>query len=314
MISNAVQQNGLSLKSNTRVENCVVLRVGLENKNWEVFKYTISTYQSFQNHRRRRTKVALGFMIRWAFLLVFLGVMVGRTGAMCGDGILDVGEECDDANSIIGDGCEPDCRKTTSVYRMLAQETVQCGIRESASTNDSGLVLTMYIEIDKLPIMPLLGDPPYWYVLVSFAPFNTSYGTIRQPREKCSNTITDFTSSWEELFNLTEYIGSTFQEWNATSPFSNTYSVQYEEEFLLSELTDSAVCCRAPNVPAFSTTNTGSEFIYEGTVYISVHVPFDPGTEVAGSLMLYEHQCHVETTITMSSTVGTGEYGVYMSY
>ena len=33
-------------------------------------------------------------------------------GGVCGNGIVDAGEECDDANSVSGDGCEPDCTLT----------------------------------------------------------------------------------------------------------------------------------------------------------------------------------------------------------
>ena len=32
---------------------------------------------------------------------------------MCGNGQLDYGEECDDGNTISGDGCSYDCKKET---------------------------------------------------------------------------------------------------------------------------------------------------------------------------------------------------------
>ena len=36
------------------------------------------------------------------------------TGPVCGDGVLDPGEECDDGNDVDGDGCESDCTLTGS--------------------------------------------------------------------------------------------------------------------------------------------------------------------------------------------------------
>jgi cysteine-rich repeat protein len=41
--------------------------------------------------------------------------------AICGDAVLDSGEECDDGNALAGDGCEPDCR--TSCHSDL-----ECGV------------------------------------------------------------------------------------------------------------------------------------------------------------------------------------------
>jgi cysteine-rich repeat protein len=44
------------------------------------------------------------------FILAFLLMMPGHWAfVVCGDGFVDPGEECDDANSKIGDGCHPDC-------------------------------------------------------------------------------------------------------------------------------------------------------------------------------------------------------------
>jgi cysteine-rich repeat protein len=45
---------------------------------------------------------------------VSLGVLLSPSlsSAVCGDGTLDVGEVCDDANLVDGDGCDSNCTPT----------------------------------------------------------------------------------------------------------------------------------------------------------------------------------------------------------
>lgn len=51
-----------------------------------------------------------------------LGLDVGGGGAVCGDGMLDEGEVCDDANLIGGDGCEADCTSSDDVQPIWTLE------------------------------------------------------------------------------------------------------------------------------------------------------------------------------------------------
>ncbi len=48
------------------------------------------------------------------------GVCEGGRCSTCGDGSVDVGEECDDGNTVDGDGCEGDCRYACSPARTCA--------------------------------------------------------------------------------------------------------------------------------------------------------------------------------------------------
>lgn len=48
-----------------------------------------------------------------AVILVLNGALVPHAGALCGDGVLDEGEECDGGNAYGGDGCAANCTRET---------------------------------------------------------------------------------------------------------------------------------------------------------------------------------------------------------
>lgn len=61
------------------------------------------------------------------FLVVLVVVLSSLSAtravfALCGDTVIDVGEECDDGNSLLGDCCLPDCR--------FARSSAPCGSEE----------------------------------------------------------------------------------------------------------------------------------------------------------------------------------------
>jgi len=43
-------------------------------------------------------------------IMQLMDTPLGQPAGRCGDGVLDVGEECDDGNTVDGDGCQADCR------------------------------------------------------------------------------------------------------------------------------------------------------------------------------------------------------------
>jgi cysteine-rich repeat protein len=53
-------------------------------------------------------------------------------GAVCGDGILDVGEECDDGNTVSGDGCSSVC-----VIEFCGDGIVQAGLGEQCDDGNT---------------------------------------------------------------------------------------------------------------------------------------------------------------------------------
>ena len=62
--------------------------------------------------------VTVGPMLRCELLLMLCAVVAG----FCGDGILDVGEQCDDGNMIEGDGCTCNGTKCPIVYMGIARD------------------------------------------------------------------------------------------------------------------------------------------------------------------------------------------------
>ena len=50
---------------------------------------------------------------------VLLLAMVCRSGAVCGDGVPDEGEECDDGNVFTGDGCSGDCKTERIAFQVF---------------------------------------------------------------------------------------------------------------------------------------------------------------------------------------------------
>lgn len=56
-------------------------------------------------------------------------------GAVCGNGVTQVGEECDDGNMTPGDGCEPDCTRTPP---MVSMPVCGDGMREGVEQCDDG--------------------------------------------------------------------------------------------------------------------------------------------------------------------------------
>lgn len=58
---------------------------------------------------------------------------------LCGDGERDPGEDCDDGNAVVGDGCEPDCRRSTD-FTCSGGAVATCG--------GSPCLLTPYNESD----------------------------------------------------------------------------------------------------------------------------------------------------------------------
>src|SRR5262249_49944429 len=51
-------------------------------------------------------------------------IVVHVTGAACGDGVVQAGEECDDGNATGGDGCEADCTFTCAHGTGASRVTV----------------------------------------------------------------------------------------------------------------------------------------------------------------------------------------------
>src|SRR5262249_17122586 len=54
----------------------------------------------------RKSKQAVGAVF---LLLGFVLLGAAPAAAVCGDGILDAGEQCDDGNTVAGDCCSPTC-------------------------------------------------------------------------------------------------------------------------------------------------------------------------------------------------------------
>jgi cysteine-rich repeat protein len=80
------------------------------------------------------------------FLLIFAMVFVslGFASALyCGDGISDIGEECDDGNNVSGDGCSNNC-----IFEF-------CG---DVICNNYETVLTCPCDCGNCPLPPICGD------------------------------------------------------------------------------------------------------------------------------------------------------------
>lgn len=56
------------------------------------------------------------------------GVVETGEAGVCGDGIVDPGESCDDADGKSGDGCESDCTRTVGVFRFSTGGAHTCAI------------------------------------------------------------------------------------------------------------------------------------------------------------------------------------------
>jgi MYXO-CTERM domain-containing protein len=57
----------------------------------------------------------------------FCVVAYVKTDPVCGDGVLDDGEECDDGNGENGDGCENDCTETPVIPETCGDGVVDAG-------------------------------------------------------------------------------------------------------------------------------------------------------------------------------------------
>jgi cysteine-rich repeat protein len=71
-------------------------------------------------------------------------IVLATTADTCGDGTLDVGEECDDSNQDWGDGCSPTCKFES-----------QLGLQGSAGTTGS-----VALEVDGTPVIVDLSGLP----------------------------------------------------------------------------------------------------------------------------------------------------------
>ena len=77
-----------------------------------------------------------------AWLCGFLAVWLGNEGsslAVCGDGALDAGEECDDGNGEVGDGCSGDCTVEPWIWQVCS--TARDG---DATVTSIGVYLNRY--------------------------------------------------------------------------------------------------------------------------------------------------------------------------
>jgi len=88
---------------------------------------------------------AYGLMALLAVGLVGCGDDDG--GPVCGDGVVDVGEQCDDMNNIDGDGCSSTCQSETA---QTAEFVVPCcvGGDPAACSPDATLDLPVALTID----------------------------------------------------------------------------------------------------------------------------------------------------------------------
>jgi cysteine-rich repeat protein len=70
-----------------------------------------------------------------SLLGALLGVLAlgGPAGAVCGDGVVDPGECCDDANQVAGDGCENDC---TCTKKCCAAPNQVCTVDADCTPGD----------------------------------------------------------------------------------------------------------------------------------------------------------------------------------
>lgn len=88
------------------------------------------------------------------------------TGGLCGDGVLDGGEACDDGNQTPGDGCEPECTPTCGNGLIDQNELL---VEECDDGPDNGLgggcSTACAIEACPPAFVPCdaLADDPTWY-------------------------------------------------------------------------------------------------------------------------------------------------------
>src|SRR5437879_3265191 len=61
-----------------------------------------------------------------AFAVAVTGCHNNPAKARCGDGIVQAPEQCDDGNSVTGDGCEADCTLTPSTGGSGGPVVVEC--------------------------------------------------------------------------------------------------------------------------------------------------------------------------------------------
>ncbi|MFO7639409.1 MAG: DUF4215 domain-containing protein, partial [bacterium] len=72
-------------------------------------------------------RLALGGLV---LLAVQLGAAcAGSDGSVCGDGVREGDEECDDGNRLPGDGCDPSCRFECGNGRLDPNEECDDGNR-----------------------------------------------------------------------------------------------------------------------------------------------------------------------------------------
>ena len=74
------------------------------------------------------------------FLLICIALTITSCDfdEVCGDGILDTNEECDDGNTVNGDGCSSICKKETSTMPPVTTPVCGNGIVETGEGCDDG--------------------------------------------------------------------------------------------------------------------------------------------------------------------------------